>query len=311
MRYVVMLLLLGCLSPVWAQETSGGPGSGVPAQAPLFRSTSTDLVVLPVTVTDGDGRLVPDLGAAHFTVFDEGRRQDIAAFTSDDHPVSIALVIDTSGSMLSRVGEVIAAALAFARESHPTDELHVIGFNDVVQDALEGRTVSAADTPQLERVLRSMRPEGQTALYDALVDALDHLDGAAHARRVVVLVSDGGDNASRATLDDVLARAQRSNVTIYTIGLYDAGARDRNPGVLKRLADATGGTRDLPRSPGLLVQAVRRIALEIRRSYMIGFETTARDGRFHRLRVDVRAPGTQGLRARTRPGYIIDGQPRP
>jgi VWFA-related protein len=271
---------------------------------PTFRSGSSELVVLPVAVTDGSGRLIVDLPREAFTVFDEGRRQEIAAFSNEDIPVSIALVIDDSGSMRQRLGQVIAAALAFASWSHPEDDLRVIEFNDTVRDALGGREITAADVAELEAALRTLRPEGQTALYDALMTGLDHLERSTRQRRVLVLVSDGGDNASRATLDDVLERARRSNVTIYAIGLYDENSRDRNPGVLKRLVEATGGARYLPASPGPLMSACAQIAREIRDSYMLGFVPPDRDGRFHRVRVRVSSPQHRSLDVRTRPGYV-------
>ena len=274
---------------------------------PAFKAGSSDLVVVPVTVTDKQGRLVSDLERESFAVFDNDRRQDIAFFTHEDTPVSVALVIDNSGSMRPKVGEVIAASLAFARASHPEDELLVVEFNDDVRDALGGRRLSAADAGELETALRSLRPEGQTALYNALVDGLDHLEHATRARRVMVLVSDGGDNASTTTFEEVLARARRSDVTIYTIGLFDEAARDTNPGVLKRLAEATGGRRFLPRSPGYLLQACQQIAREIRTSYTLGYVPTSRDGTYHRLRVTL-GQKTNGS-VRSRPGYFAGSAP--
>jgi VWFA-related protein len=260
--------------------------------------------VLPVTVTDDDGALVSDVPRQAFTVFDEGRRQEITAFSNEDIPVSIAVVIDDSGSMQPKLGEVIAATLTFARNSHPEDELQVIEFNDHVRAALDGRSITAADAALLEEALHTLRPEGQTALYDAVMEGLTRLEDSERQRRVLVLVSDGGDNASRATLDDVLERAQRANVTIYAIGLYDENARDRNPGVLQRLAERTGGRRFLPKSPGPLMTACAQIAREIRNSYTIGFVPPDRDGRFHRLRVTVSEAGGRSLKVRTRPGYV-------
>ena len=298
MRYVLAAVLLA------GHVVSAQGPSSTQGQPPTFRSGSSELVVLPVTVTDDDGRLVTDVPQEAFTVFDEGRRQDITAFSSEDIPVSIALVIDDSGSMQHRLGQVIAATLAFARWSHPEDELQVIAFNDHVRNALDGRPVTAADTSALEQALRTLRPDGQTALYDALMEGLDHLERSDRQRRVLVLISDGGDNASQSTLDDVLQRARRSNVTIYAIGLYEENARDRNPGVLKRLAEATGGERFLPKSPGPLMTACEQIAREIRNSYTVGYVPPDRDGRFHRLRVTVAAPGRGSLKVRTRPGYV-------
>jgi Ca-activated chloride channel family protein len=277
----------------------------------VFRIPSSELVVLPVVVTDTRGQFVEDLDQARFTIYDNGRKQPIALFTNEDTPVSIALVVDESGSMRGKLGEVVAAALSFARLSHPEDELSVISFNNAVRDALGGRRVTAADGPELQAALSSLVPDGQTALYDALNDGLDHLANGMRARKVLVLVSDGGDNASRATFDDVLVRAKRSNVTIYTIGLFDDGAPDTNPGVLKRLADATGGTRFLPRSPGPLMQACARIAREIRTGYTIGYEPPDHDGNYHRLKVEIDAPAGRKVVVRTRPGYFAAAKTAP
>lgn len=304
MRYVAALTFaaLSLLLPF--------PATGqVPmrAQEPAtFRGSSSALVVLPVTVTDSTGRLVTDLPQDRFAVFEEGRRQNIVAFSNADTPVSIALVIDASGSMQPKLGEVIAAAVSFARWSHPEDELQVLAFNDTVHDVLGGRTVRAEDTSALHAALRAIVPQGQTALYDAVLHGLHRLDTSAHARRVLVLVSDGGDNASTTELRAVLDRARRSNVTIYAIGLFDEHADDGNPGVLKNFAAETGGVRFLPRSPGPLMQACAQIAREIRNSFTIGYEPPEMDGRFRRVKVELTGPAVRGMRVRTRPGYVAD-----
>lgn len=309
MRYALAVVLVA--AHAMSAQPSRLPSQPSAPQQPIFRSGSSELVVLPVTVTDDRGRLITDLSQDSFVVFDENRRQQIAAFSSEDIPVSIAFVIDDSGSMRGRLGQVIAAALAFARWSHPEDELLVIAFNDAVRDALGGRRVTAADAADLEQALRTLRPDGQTALYDALMDALDHLEQSDRQRRVLVLVSDGGDNASRATLEQVLERARRSDVTIYPIGLYDEHARDSNPGVLKKLAEATGGERFLPKSPGPLMTACEQIAREIRNSYTVGYVPPDHDGRFHRVRVEIEAADRRSLNVRTRPGYVAaDGSTR-
>ena len=153
-----------------------------------------------------------------------------------------------------------------------------------------------------------MRPDGRTALYDAVLAGIDQLARGSRARKVLVVISDGGDNASEATLDTVLARARESNAAIYTIGVFDADDLDRNPGVLKSLARATGGERFLPRSPGELIQACERIAREIRSGYTIGYVPPDRDGSYHRVRVDVQPPPSQKIKVRTRPGYFAAGR---
>jgi Ca-activated chloride channel homolog len=281
-----------------------GPVAHVSAQEPSFRSSSTELVVLPVVVTGKRGQFVADLDKERFAVFDNGRRVDVDFFSNEDAPVVVGLVIDASSSMGPKLGEVIAAALRFASSSNPNDELFAIRFNDDVQDAVpDHRFLLASDRVALEGALTSMRAQGRTALYDALLVALDHLEESSRARKILIAISDGGDNASQATLDRVLARARASNATIYTIGLFDNVDPDKNPRVLKELAHTTGGERFLPRSAGPLVQVCERIAREIRSGYTIGYAPPDRDGIYHRVRVVVDA-GDRHVEVRTRPGYF-------
>ena len=280
----------------------------VSAQDVSFRSGSSELVVLPVVVTDTQGRYLSDLGRERFTVFDNGRRIPIEIFTNEDTPLTIGLIIDSSGSMRLKMAEVVSASLAFARLSNPQDELFAIRFNDDVQKVIRDRQfLLAQDQAALSIALRSMRPDGRTALYDALVAGIDQLTLGSRARKVLVVISDGGDNASDAVLETVLARARESNAAIYTIGVFDADDVDKNPGVLKSLAHATGGERFLPRSPGDLLQACERIAREIRSGYTIGYVPPDRDGSYHRVRVEVQPSATQKIKIRTRPGYFAAG----
>jgi Ca-activated chloride channel family protein len=277
---------------------------------PSFRTGSSELVVLPVVVTDKQGRYVSDLERDRFTVFDNGRRVPIEIFSNEDTPLTIGLIIDASGSMGSKLSEVMMASLAFARSSNPEDELFVVRFNDDVQHVIRDRPfLLADDLVSLNVALRSMRPDGRTALYDAVVEGIDHLARGSRARKVLVVVSDGGDNASTATLDQVLARARESNAAIYTLGIFDPEDIDRNPGVLKSLARATGGERFLPRSPGEMLQICERIAREIRSGYTIGYVPPDRDGSYHRVRVVVQPAPAQKMTVRTRPGYFAAGRP--
>jgi VWFA-related protein len=269
-----------------------------------FVASSSDLVVVPVVVTDRQDRFVAGLPQNRFAVFDNGRPQPVSLFTAEDTPVTIGLVVDDSFSMTSKVSEVMAASLAFSRSSNPADELFAVAFNDSVHDVVGGAMLSAADVPALERALAELTPQGETALYDGMVAALGRLERGTRPRKVLVLISDGGDNASRATLKDVLALARASAVTIYTVGLFDEEDRDRNPGVLKSLAQTTGGERFLPQSPALLRDACEHIAREIRSGYTIGYVPPDRDGGYHRIRVDVQAPDRGRVIVRTRPGYL-------
>ena len=279
------------------------------AQEPSFKSGSSELVVLPVVVTDKQGRYISDLPSAQFAVYDNGRRVPIELFTNEDTPVTVGLIIDASGSMRAKLGEVVAASLTFARSSNPQDELFAIRFNDDVQDVVPDRPfLMAGDLGALESAVTSVRADGLTALYDGVMAGLDHLAKGSRARRVLVVISDGGDNASDATLDRVLARARDSNAAIYTIGIYDDDDTDKNPGVLKSLARATGGERYLPRSPGDLLRACDRIARDIRGGYTIGYVPPARDGVYHRIKVEIDAASARRLNVRTRPGYFAAGR---
>lgn len=274
---------------------------------PSFRTSSSELVVLPVTVTGKQRKIIDDLSGDRFAVYDNGRRQDVTLFTSEDTPVTVALVLDNSGSMRGKLGEVVAAALAFAKASNPDDELFALEFNDDVKDALPGHRILARDHAALEHALMALVPDGRTALYDALIAGLDRVAEGTRGRRALVLLSDGGDNASTSTLEQALARARKSNVTIYTIGLFTPEDRDTNPGVLKSLAQATGGERFLPKSAGPLLADVQHIAREIRSGYTLGYEPPDRDGSYHRVRVEVSQLDGPKLTVRTRPGYFAPG----
>lgn len=289
----------------------GARAQQTPANASTFHAGSTELVVLPVTVTDTHGRLIADLPRDRFTVYDDGRQQEVALFSNEDTPVTVGLVVDNSGSMRHKLGEVVAAALAFAKVSNPHDELFTLEFNDDVQDANPGRLLFADDVASLQTSLSALRPEGRTALYDALIAGLNRIENGSRARRVLILVSDGGDNASTATLDQVLARARASNVTIYTIGLFDSDDQDANPRALKAIAQTTGGERFLPASPGPLLADCEHIAREIRSGYTIGYAPPDRDGRYHRVRVNIARGDGPKIVTRTRPGYFAAGASAP
>jgi VWFA-related protein len=297
MRLRLPALIALCLSTselaVMTQDRSASFGS------------SSELVVLPVTVSNRQGGFVADLPQSRFTVYDNGRLQEVALFSNEDTPVTVGLVIDASGSMKAKLPEVVITAATFKRRSNPQDEIFIVAFNDTVIERDMAHALLASDDKALESELRSLVAQGRTALYDGLSAGLDRMALATRPRKALILVSDGGDNASRSTLDQILMKARRSNVTIYTVGLFDKDDPDRNPGVLKSLAESSGGERFLPRSPSELVQAGERIARELRSGYTIGYPPPDRDGAFHRIRVEVAAGGgREKLQVRTRPGYF-------
>jgi VWFA-related protein len=293
-RTVLLLSLLGLLAQ--------------PPQDPPEFSSTTELVVLHVSVVDRKDGFVAGLTRDAFTVLEDGRPQSIAFFESKETPVTVGLVIDSSGSMLRRREAVIAAGMAFAESSHPDDEMFTINFNEKVWPGLAPGRLFTSDHAELRQALHRSGARGQTALFDAVDAGLRHLDAASRPRRVLVVISDGADNASRATFDAVLDGALRRDVVIYGMGIVDRNDRDANPGVLKKLAEVTGGESFFPREIDDVLPALERIAADIRSCYTIGYvppKTGPARGR-RAVRVTVRPPDGRKLSARARSAYIRD-----
>src|SRR5437016_378610 len=173
---------------------------------PLF-SAESDLVVVHATIKDRGGTYVTGLTRDAFAILEDGRLQNAQLFTSEDAPVTVGLLIDSSGSMQPIRKRVIAAAAAFAEASHPSDELFALAFNDNVRPALPPAAPFTSDVAALQDALtNTIRMYGRTALFDAIAAGLDYLGHGRHERRVLVIVSDGGDNASHTTFDEVVTR---------------------------------------------------------------------------------------------------------
>lgn len=278
--------------------------------APTFSSRS-DLVVLHVSVVDGRAGFVGGLPREAFVVREDGRAREIAFFENEDTPVSVGLVVDNSASMQRRRDAVIAAGMAFAQSSHPADEIFTLNFNEHVWPGLPDGHAFTTDHDELRVALSRAGARGQTALFDAIDRALEHLDGGTQQRKVLIVVSDGGDNASRRTFDDVLDRALRRDVVIYTIGLDDPVAGEARPKVLRELAAVTGGEAFFPHKNEEITTALERIARDIRSSYTLGYVPDGdRTAGRRRIQVDVHAPDRRGLHARARSLYLPAGQQR-
>jgi VWFA-related protein len=311
MRYTIAIVVTLLAGSIFANSAFASPAGQEPAdgQTPSFRAASSELVVLPVIVTDHPDHFVRDLTLDNFSVYDNDRRVPLELFSKEDTPVTVGLVIDSSSSMRHKLGEVMAAVMAFARSSNPQDELFAISFNDGVRELIpNGQFLPASDLAGLNRALMRSVAEGRTSLYDALIQGLDRLAAGTRPRRVLILISDGGDNASTATLDQVLAKARASNAAIYSIGLFDDLDLEKNPRVLKSIAKATGGERYLPATAGPLMSACEHIAREVRSGFTLGFVPPERDGAYHRVRVEVSTADRRKLAIRTRPGYFASRQ---
>jgi Ca-activated chloride channel homolog len=277
-------------------------------------TTESELVVLHVAVKDSNGGYVGGLDRESFRVLEDKRPQEIRFFNNQDAPVTVGLVIDASGSMAPNRSMVIAASLAFSKAMNPQDEFFVLGFNENMHMPLPADKPFTSSEPALRVALvQAIKARGQTAIYDAVNTGLAHVQKGGFGRQVLIVLSDGGDNASGTTRAQVLANAQASNAVIYTIALVDPLDPEADPGFLKQLSDATGGVAFKPKNAGDVEEILQRVARDIRSMYTIGYvpqETAMRRQHRETLRrvaVDARLPTGQKLAVRTRRAYRAGG----
>jgi VWFA-related protein len=273
------------------------------------------MIALNATVRDGNGGLVSGLAKEDFQIYEDGVLQQIEYFGREDIPVTAGIVIDNSGTMGPKRAEVVAAALMFARSSNPKDQMFVVHFNENVSFGLPDTMPFTDNVAQLENALSRITAKGLTALYDAVAVALDHLNKGNLDKKVLIVISDGEDNASKQTLEKVLTAAGKSNAIIYTIYIFDEINHDRNPRALKQLAKATGGEAFSPDSITEIVSICKRIALDIRSQYSIAYLPTnnKQDGKFRAIKVKAETKDGRRLIIRTRAGYYapMSTQPLP
>jgi len=284
--------------------------SSAPQDRPTFKASS-ELAVMHVSVRDQTGRYVTGLTRDAFTVIDDGRPQTLEMFSADEVPASVGFLIDNSNSMRPNRDRVIASSVAFARNAHPQDEIFVLTFNETVRQAWGPRVVAEMEPAAFSLAMSdAIIARGMTAVYDGIAAGLSRLERAKHTRQVLIAVSDGGDNASKVTLDDVLKRVHQSNATVYTVALIDPLMRDgSNPRLLRRLARVTGGESYQPRKEHEIAEAFQNIARDIRNAYTIAYTPTRAAGdagpaRRRTVRVYVRSNDGRVLRVRTRDGYF-------
>jgi Ca-activated chloride channel family protein len=260
-RCVVAILSLMILTGMIPHQERSLSQSG--QDAPYTLSVWVGMVVLHATVSDRKGITVSELVKEDFQVYEDGIPQQIEYFSHEDIPVTVGLVFDNSGTMEPKRREVIAAALAFARSSNPEDQMFVIHFNENVSFGLPDNMPFTDKMDQLERALSKITANGMTAFYDAVAAALHHLEKGNRDKKVLIVISDGGDNASKQKLKEILSMAGRSDAIIYTIGIFDETDPDRNVRALKQLAEATGGESFLPGTTGEVTAICERIARDI------------------------------------------------
>lgn len=275
-------------------------------QDPLFRS-GTELVDLYVTVTDDDGRLVPNLGENDFTIFDNDQPQEIALFGNEVRPINVVVMLDSSISTTNVMHLIMGGAEQFLIRMLPDDRAKVGAFNDKIE-VLPAEFIG--DRDELIRALDELDFGNETRLFDAIGASLDSLQGV-EGRKVVLVLTDGQDSASQTGWRDVLEQAIAEEVMIYSIGLeveYFDGVRNRRTRPdrsLRRLAEETGGGYFELQETDELGSTFTRVSQELHSQYVLGFAPSVPDGRIHDL--NVRVAG-RGMRARARQSYVAPSE---
>jgi Ca-activated chloride channel family protein len=267
-----------------------------------FRS-DTRLVVLHASVNDRKGKLLTNLDRDAFKVFENGQPQEVKVFKREDVPVSLGIIIDDSGSMMSKRSRVEAAALAMVRASNPQDEVFIVNFND--EAFLDVPFTN--DIRKLEQGLTRIDSRGGTAMRDAIGMSLDYIKKEGKRdKKVLLVITDGNDNASGTSLEKIVARSNQSDVLVYAIGLFtEEEKREASKArrALNELTTATGGLAFYPKEVAEVQSLAVEVAHDIRNQYTIAYTPSiqALDGSYRQIRVTVDAPGKPVVRTRT--GY--------
>lgn len=307
-RKIVLIIGL-CLSPLalFAQD-------GAKKDDDNFKiNVDVELVQLPVSVLDKDGRMIDNLTKEHFQVFENNILQNVTLFKHEDIPLSLGLVIDNSGSMRNKRERVNTAALSFARDSNPDDETFIVNFDDsayLEQDF----TGSIGD---LIDALDNIDTRGETAFNDAVYLSLDHVKEGKRDKKALLVISDGEDNVSKYGFNKVLEHVREAkDVTIYAIGLLEEN--DQRGGLFKKppskkakdsltqLAELTGGQAYFPKSVDEVEEICKRIAHDLRNQYTVGYtpSNNSPDGSWREIRVKVNPPKSiSKVTVRTKQGY--------
>jgi|SRR6185437_4482107 len=314
--------------PAMSQQAANGSAQNVPTSAatpqsaehkpsnqPFIFKTSVSEVVLYATVVDSHQRLVTSLQQQDFTVYENNVRQTISSVGQEDVPVSLAVLIDNSGSMAQKRAAVNRAAIDLIQASNPQDEAFVVNFSD--EAFLDQDFTSNVNL--LRQGLSHIDSQGGTALYDAGIAAADHLaKQAKHPKQVILIITDGEDNSSSATLAETVRRVQNLNGPIvYSIGLlYDESDHTqsrRARKALQTLSDDTGGIAFFPKSLNQVDTIAAEVAQDIRHQFVIAYHPTdpISRGGYRAVRVEAKAKGLGKLTVRTRAGYFASPQSQP
>jgi Ca-activated chloride channel homolog len=268
-----------------------------------------ELALVNITVTDPHDRLVTGLEADNFRIFEDNIEQEVVTFSSEDVPISIGVVLDLSGSMANKIGKAKEAALEFFKTANPQDEFLLVTFSEHAQITSGFST----NTEELASSLLSTSAKGRTALLDAIYLGLSEMRSAHNAKRALLVISDGGDNHSRYSENDIKRLVREADTQLYAVGIFDPlGYRSRTPeelngpSLLSELTELTGGRAFDVANPNELADIAAKVGMELRNQYILGYHPSNKthDARWRKIKVKLRTPkGLPPLTAYAKTGY--------
>jgi Ca-activated chloride channel family protein len=300
----ILLSFFLCLSAAQASDNKQPKPDAIALQKPM--QVNVSMVLVNATVTDPMNRFVTGLEKENFSVYEDKIEQSIVHFSSQDMPISIGIIFDTSGSMTSKIEKSREACIQFMKLANPEDEFFLVGFNDRVY--LEQDFTSHVDDIT-KRVIFD-KAKGQTALLDAIYFGIEKVAHGHYPRKALLIISDGGDNHSRYSEKDVKEYVKESDAQLFAIGIYnpfaDAPEEKRGPALLTELAEITGGREYTLNTVSDLEDIVTKIAIELRNEYVLGYisKNEQRDGRWRKIKVKLTPPrGLPPLSVSAKTGY--------
>ncbi|MDE3168345.1 MAG: VWA domain-containing protein [Acidobacteriota bacterium] len=305
LRWTFLGIVLTLCAPAQGPLTVQPPRPSTPSDLPRPNlRVDTQLVLVPVTVHDKLNRPVSGLEKENFRVYEDRVEQPILQFAMDDEPVAVGLIFDTSGSMQTKIGRSRQAAREFFQVANPEDEFFLVEFGDTPYL----RVPLTANTGEIENRLAFSIAKGSTALLDAIYMGLHEIRKSKKNKKALLIISDGGDNHSRYSMNEVRELVRESDVLIYSIGVFGSFGTPEEaggPGMLTHISEETGA-RMFEADVTELPDIARKIGIELRNRYILGYSPKAqpRDGKYHRILVKVIPPrGLPPLRANWRMGY--------
>src|SRR6266850_3380106 len=289
------------------QENSTEKTEQKTPEKPTTLKIDVDLTLVNATVTDSLGRYVSGLEGPHFQIWEDKVEQRVEYFNAEDVPISVGLIVDISGSMKDKISTAVNAATTFLKTGNPEDEYFVVEF----ANRPELMSDFTSDVSKLTSKLITIQAKGMTAMYDSVYLGLEKLKEGSNPKKALLLITDGEDNRSRYTFQNVRDFVKEQDVQIYAIGITDQwnsqlGAGHTGRAMIEELSDLTGGRAFFPDSVYELEDICTKIAVELKNQYVIGYHSTnaAKDGKWRKLRMKVNPPkGIQHLNVRSKAGY--------